>query len=57
MCVVQVVIVENEAQLKKIVQLPLDKLNLLAVVQYSGTMHKPDPFPNVATKFLQVQHT
>ena len=49
----QVLILENEAQLKKILQLPLDKLNLLAVVQYSGTMKKPD-IPNISTKFYSV---
>ncbi len=52
----QVLVLENDAQLKKILKLPLDKLGLLAVVQYSGTMNKPSELTNKSgmPKFLEV---
>ena len=52
----KVVILENDSQLKKILQIPPENRKLLAIVQYSGKMKKPSPEEcgNCSTKFLDV---
>ncbi len=50
----QVVIVENDMQLQKILQMPLAEMSLLAVVQFSGQMNKPKPGPTKMPIFLTV---
>ncbi len=50
-------VLENEVQLRKALQLPLEQLGMLAVVQYAGAQSLCRPAdcpPHIATRFLSV---